>query len=600
MRRGISYLLVFGILGCVFFNTRCASTQTGPSGGPKDTIPPVLQRITPPNGQLNFQGKRIYLEFNEYVKLKDAAKEVVISPPSLLKPQVRTHGKGVRVQFNDTLKNNTTYVIDFGLAIQDNNEANQFLPMRYIFSTGSYIDSMQITGRVWDAFTMDPVKGAALMLYHENFTDSTVFKRIPDAYARTDEWGYFFAKNIKTTPYHVVAVEDKNNNIRYDPGSEKIAFLDSLVTPTAMINPKYDTLPPIDMKDTAALLARPFQLRFYVYNEESKKQNLSDYTLLGKREVRLIFAQKNPQINSFHLNAIDSTDYVIESSRFRDTLTFWITAATPPDTIRGTINYMKPDSTGQLAPTDATLRFRKEKGEEEDKKPPKEKEGEEPEKEYLKPAIGSSPHELMDKGIKCYFATLPTHIDTTKIALEKKSQDGKQYEKIPFVWKKDQERNRTYYIQTKWVTATDYRLTLLADAFTDVYGLSNDSTVQQISTPNPDKFSNIILNLKNIEGNYIVQLLSEKKDKVLRENMLAKDGKLSYDYLQAGKYCIRFIEDTNNNGVWDPGVYLQKQKPERVVFFTLSGDTILLDLPANAEIEQTIEVDALFKNFYNL
>ena len=183
MKKNLPYLIVAGLVGCLLFNTRCASTQTGPSGGYKDTIPPVLLRITPPNRNLNFDKKSIYLEFNEYIKLKDAYKEVVVSPPSLIRPQVRTKARGVLVQFNDTLKKNTTYSIDFGLAIQDNNEGNQFPPMRYIFSTGAHIDSMQITGKVWDAFTLEPMNGIALMMYDEEFSDSTIFKKIPDAYA---------------------------------------------------------------------------------------------------------------------------------------------------------------------------------------------------------------------------------------------------------------------------------------------------------------------------------------------------------------------------------------------------------------------------------
>ena len=596
MKKSLLYLLMGIGLIYVLFNSRCASTQTGPSGGPRDTIPPVLLRVSPSNQSLNFKANSFDLTFDEYVILKDVAKNVIVSPPSLVRPQIRTHAKGIRVRFNDTLKSNTTYTVNFGSAIEDINENNPFPAYRYVFSTGSYIDSMRIIGKVFDAYTLEPVENVSLMLYEE-FKDSTVFQRIPDAYSRTDTLGYFSVDYIKPSPYAVVAIEDKNSNMRYDPGSEKIAFLDSLVSPVVMKKPLKDTLLVDSEGDTLALPQRSSEPRFYIYAEEGTRQTLSEYTLVANREIRLRFAQKNPQINSFHLDGIDSTGYVVETSRFRDTVTYWITAETLPDTLRGAVNYMRTDSTGNLSPTETSFRFPIKGKEESNSK--KDKEDEEDKKESLNLNVTYNvPHELMEHGVKFYFPTLPVLVDPAKLLLEKKNVDGNEFEKVDIQWRKDTTTNRTYYLWANWIASTDYRLTMQPGAFADIYGLESDSTGYQFSAPNPDRYSSITLNLSNIGEQCIVQLLSEKKDKVLRENVVAKDGKIEYNYLQPEKYCIRFIEDLNQNGIWDPGKYLERRKPERVVFFSLANGSTLLELPLNSEIEQNIDVGELFEKFY--
>jgi hypothetical protein len=583
-----SIVILTAAVVALLFMGRCANTQTGPSGGLKDTLPPVLLKTAPPQNTVNFSGKRITLTFDEYIALKEVNKNVVISPPSLMRPVVRRSGKSIQVLFqDDSLQVDRTYIVDFGNALADNNEGNLYPPYKFIFSTGNVIDSMAFTGVLRDAYTLEPIENATVLL-HENLSDSAVYNVLPSAIARTDAWGYFAVQNIAPNEYHLFAIEDKNSNYRYDPG-ESIAFLDSLLVPELTVS----SLPVItDAKDTAALLMRPFERILLAAKENVGKQFLSEYPQTGKRQFQLVFNQRNPEILSFDVEGLDASGYVVEHSPFGDTLTYWITAEILPDTLRGVLNYMKTDSSNNLSPTEANLRFLYKEPEKPDEKP--KKEGDEEKPPVLQPKIDFSQQTGMHRGVTVDFATLPVRIDTTKIALFKLNKEKKTRTPEPFRWQKDTLRLRRFCVQAAWVTVTNYELEILPEAFTDVYGLSNDSIVNPFSTPHPDKFCHITLTLSNVSAQYIVQVVGAKKDRVLREAITDKAGKILFDYLPAGEYCLRFIRDENRNRVWDPGDVGQKKQPETVVFLTLSDGSDLLQLKENTEWEQTIDMEKWF------
>lgn len=566
---------------------RCASTQAGPSGGLKDTIPPVLLKTTPEQGAVHFDGKKIVLTFDEYIALKDVAKNVVVSPPSLQRPVVQRRGKNIQVIFqDDTLCTDRTYTIDFGSSLADNNEGNLYPPFRFVFSTGNIIDSMAFTGVLRDAYTMETIEGATVLL-HEALTDSAVYTALPAAVARTDGWGYFSIQHIAPRPYRMYAIEDKNSNYRYDPG-ERIAFLDSAFMPAITVA----ALPTItDATDTAALLQRPVERLLLAAKETVGKQFLSEYPQTGKRQFNLVFNQRNPVILSLSLNGIDSTGYVIERNRFSDTLTCWITAPTLPDTLRGMLNYLKTDSLNNLSPTEVLLRFMyKEPEESADTK--KKDDAEKP--PAWTPKIDFNQQTGMTAGVVVSFETLPTHIDTTRLTLFKLNAEKKTRLPETFIWQPDSLSLRRFFIRAKWTTGTDYELEALPEAFTEVYGRSNDSLVYKFTTPNPDKFCHIALMLSNVSSHYIIQVLDTKKERVLREVRTDKAGKILFEYLPAGEYCFRFIDDENRNNVWDPGEVLAKRQPEKVAFLTLPDGKDVLTLRENSEIEQDVDVAALF------
>jgi hypothetical protein len=588
----IAYCLT-GAVFLLFLCSRCANTQAGPSGGPKDTIPPVLLRTTPGVNTTHFAGKKIELTFNEYIALKDISKNVVLSPPSLRKPLVQRRGKNIQVVFQDSLRQNRTYTIDFGNSLADNNEGNVYPPYKFIFATGAIIDSMAFTGVVRDAYTLEPVENTMVMLY-ENLSDSAVYNELPVAVARTDSWGYFSVQNIAPQTYQMYALEDKNSNYRYDPGNEKIAFLDTLVIPEHTVS----MLPVItDNKDTAALEARPVERLLLISAENVRKQFLVEYPQLEKRKFQLVFNQHYPAITCFQIDGISEADYVVEYSRFRDTLTYWLTAATVPDTLRASIEYLKTDSLNNLSPVDANLRFSLKKDDRaQQEKNRKNKNDTVTDIPKLQPKITFSEQLGMKRGISIAFNALPVKIDTAKITLFK-IDEKKKRSKEPFRWLPDTASLLRFNVQAKWITVTDYELEVLPDAFSDVYGLANDTIVNKFTTPNPDKFCHVTFDLSNVSSHYILQLLNGKKDRVLRETLIDKAGKALFDYLPSGEYVVRFIEDANHNGVWDACKMETKTQPEKVAIMRFSDASDKLLLRENSEVEQSVDVEKLFTPF---
>ena len=215
---------------CTAFLVRCASMMT-PVGGPKDTIPPVVVAVTPADYTTDFTDRKIFIEFDEYVQLKDQQKEFFTSPQMKRKPSLAVRGKGIQITIRDTLKENTTYALNFGSAVRDNNEGNPLNSLRYVFSTGPEIDSLVVSGYTADSYKADSVGKSFVWFFRADSVewtpdyDSTVFNYKPDVIARAENNGIFIAQNLKPVPYRVYAVQDKNDNQLYDPGEDQIGFL---------------------------------------------------------------------------------------------------------------------------------------------------------------------------------------------------------------------------------------------------------------------------------------------------------------------------------------------------------------------------------------
>jgi hypothetical protein len=582
-------------LALILLMGRCANVAQGPGGGLKDTIPPNLLTTSPDFYAVYQQPAKVVLRFNEYVQVKDASKNVVVSPPSIRRPEVRTRGKGVEVLFNDSLKVNTTYTIDFGAAISDLNESNPFPPFRFVFSKGATIDSMMLTGKVLDAYTKEPVPAATVALYEDN-SDTTIYKTLPVAMARTDNWGYFTIQNIKPKSYNIVAFVDKNNNIMYDAGGEMLAFLDTLVSPVTVISDYKTLLTAIDTKDTAQLLARRYEWELYASAESVGKQFLKEQELTGKRQITLVFSQPHAVIDTLSIKDIATSDMVVERSRFSDTLTYWITAAVLPDTISAGITYHRTDSLGLLSPftTPLKLQLKKEEKQEDKKDKDKDKEPEEPK---LVPSIAYSGETIIRQGVRISFPALLTQADIAKVQLWKKDAKNKEVKTAEtFTLTADSVYLRQYRLQAKWQTGSEYELLLLPQAFTDIYGLSNDTISKPVMTENPDKYSSIKLVTTGMEAEQqiIVQLLNEKKDRVFREEIITADATVVMDYLRSGKYTLRMIRDDNKNGIWDRCIYLERRQPELAEFYTLPDGKEVIDLPDNTDITQQVNITTVF------
>ena len=220
---------------------QCAK-RGSPTGGPKDVQGPVLLKAEPENLTVNFEGNKIRLYFDEYIKLEKLQEQLIVSPPLKYLPQITPQGgtaKVIEITLKDTLQENTTYTLNFGQSIVDNNEGNPNSFLTYVFSTGSYIDSLQLQGAVKDAFNKTPDDFISVMLYgiDSTYNDSTVYRRPPNYITNTlDSAVIFSLKNIKEGNYALFAIKDVAKNNVFDQNTDKIGFVaDTITLPTDSI-----------------------------------------------------------------------------------------------------------------------------------------------------------------------------------------------------------------------------------------------------------------------------------------------------------------------------------------------------------------------------
>ena len=582
------------ILVMMIFTDSCANTTTPPSGGPKDTIPPVITKISPLPGSINVprQKTKLVLEFNEYVKIQDP-KSLFLSPPLEKTPKYKLQGKGVVVTFESDLDSAKTYTLDVTNAIADNNEGNMFPGYTLVFSTGDRIDSMMITGTVQDCNTLKPIKGATVMLYKDH-ADSALFLHRPDAAVKTDEWGFFCLRNIQDTVYRLYALIDENNNNLYESESEKVAFFDTLVTPLLKVN---DTLPELqkyDMKDTASCLARKSEYELNIFKEKPTKQMIVNKERVGERTAYITFMAPYAQIDSIWIKGVKPENLITQFNIMQDSLEIWVNdPKEQPDTFFLNVNYMKTDSLGLLNSFTEEIKLIKPK----------------------KSAAGKS----SQRDIKKEDTTCVVTIDAKPETVE---QYGFVFEfKYPLVEEafdsltfrylnpKQQEYTEKYAVVQDSLNLRKYvlrpNLTMLPGyeyfvkvphrKFKDINGFYNDSTEVKVTLPNDDKLSTMNLKLSNVNNKYIVDLLNEKRDKILRTYVVDKDSTLPFPYLKAGKYSIRITEDVNRNGVVDTGNLLEHKQPEKVLFYKLSDGTSLINILEMTELDQSIDIAEMFK-----
>ena len=307
----IHAIAVLTVLGSIMFAPSCANTTTPPSGGPKDTIPPLVTEIYPELNQINVPRNKTKLEikFNEYVVVKDA-KSLYLSPPLEKAPKFKIKGKGVVIYFENDLDSNKTYTLDVTNAIADNNEGNMFPGFTMVFSTGDRIDSMMVTGTVQDCNTLKPIKGATVMLYKDQ-ADSALFLHRPDAAVKTDEWGFFCLRNIQDTVYRMYAVIDDNNNNMYEAENEKVAFIDSLIRPTMMVADSLPELMKFDMKDTLNCLSRKTEYALNIFREKPTKQMIVNKERVGERTAYITFMAPYAQIDSIWIKGVPQEKLII-------------------------------------------------------------------------------------------------------------------------------------------------------------------------------------------------------------------------------------------------------------------------------------------------
>lgn len=582
------------ILGTMIFSHSCANTTTPPSGGPKDTIPPLITEIYPVLAQTNVpvHKPKIEIKFNEYVTVKDP-KSLFLSPPLEKSAQFRLKGKGIVISFENDLDSNKTYTLDLTNAIADNNEGNMFPGFTMVFSTGDKIDSMMVTGIVQDCNNLQPIKGATVMLYKDH-ADSAVFLKRPDAAVKTDEWGFFCLRNIQDTIYRMYAVIDENSNNIYEAENERVAFIDTLIRPVNVVADSLPELQKYDMKDTINCLARKTEYELNVFKEKPTKQLIVNKERIGERTAYITFMAPYAQIDSIWIKGVPKEKLITQFNLIQDSLEIWVNDPAPqPDTLFLNVKYMKTDTTGLLNSFTEEIKLSKPKAGLLGKSSRKDIKKEDTTCVFT---IDAKPENVEQYGFIMEFK-YPVVKEAFDSLIFRSINPRQQESKGQYTVTQDSLNLRRYTImpKEKFQQGWEYYLKVPHRKFTDINGFYNDSTEVKVTLPNDDKLSSLSLVLTGINNKYIVDLLNEKRDKVLRSYIIDKDQTLLFPYLKAGKYAVRLTEDKNRNGLVDTGNLLEHRQPEKVRFYKLDDGKFLIDIPESVELEQNIDVFEMFK-----
>ena len=595
--------MVLGLL-CV----SCANRGTGPQGGPRDTIPPMVVKESPMNGSLNFDAKRIEIHFDEYIQLDNVQKNVLISPPQQTPPEVKAIGKNVSVVFNEPLQDSTTYTIGFGAAICDYNEKTPLHDYVYSFSTGDVIDSLSVSGRVYDAANLDPISDV-LVGIHSNHADSALgtipFTRI----ARANEEGYFTIHNMRSGIYRLYALNDISRDYLYQPG-EALAFADSLVRPYTELREVSDTIwrdtLGIDPATKDTLFTRqidsvviaehifylPDTLVLWYFTENKQRHYFKGVYREEQHAFTLIFSAPQdslPTIRVLRPSEVDSLandsswvdwmDYaLLQSNATYDTMTYWLTdsLAIKQDSIYMEMRYMISDSVYNLIPqTDTVLAvYRRPRMSE---KAWENVQRQKRERKLEMKSNASSKFEIYDT----LHIQSPFPLDSLKTELLHlvHVEEDTIVTPIPFVIHARDSLKQRIQLVANLEPAESYMLTIDSAALYDIYGKCNDSTSYKLKLKSLDEYSSLRVKMTHFDTRARMQLLNDK-DQVLRELPAVEEG-AHFDYLTPTTYYLRLYIDWNNDGEWTTGDWLQKRQPEPIYYFPSR-----LKLRANWDFEE--------------
>ncbi|MBI4648470.1 MAG: Ig-like domain-containing protein [Bacteroidia bacterium] len=562
MLKIIQYIILlftaFTVIGC--------ANIIAPTGGPKDISPPDVKKCDPANRTVYFTGNKIIISFNEYIQLKNINQSLIVSPPLKEKPEVKISGKSIIAELKagiNELKRDMTYTLDFGEAIADINEGNILKNFKYIFSTGGTVDSLEISGTVFDAFTMQPVKEGFVMVYFSDI-DSLPLTSLPDYLARIGENGNFKISCLKQEKYKIFALVDNDNNLLYNHPGESVAFLDTLLMPGILISEHTDTITNdsvVIRKDTAFF---PTGINLYMFKGEIVKQFLIKTERQEKWKLAMVFSrpvEQKPALVPIGYKA-DASWYITEESSKHDTLVYWISDSLiyNRDTISIQQTYYRTDSTGNLSLNTDTVNLKI------TAKPISGKKEKKREKQdtLLVTTNIKSPHDFYkDVIITCSHPVLQP--DTSKILLFEIKDSVKTGLKYQYIT--DSINIRKYHITNRWNGGGKYELLILPGAFKDLYNFSNDTLKQEFTVQQQDYYGKILLNIENSNSRLVFQLLDEKEN-VLSEKAVSGEKQIVFDYLKPAKYKLKVYFDDNGNNRWDTGKYSEHRQPEKVKYYS--------------------------------
>lgn len=579
MRKATLYIL--GLLGALLLGGSCASMGT-PSGGPRDEDPPRFLYSNPPQGSTEVSPSRAMLFFNELVNVKDAFSKVVVSPPSATTPRVSSLGRRVTVEFRDTLMPNTTYTVDFGDAIVDNNEGNKLENFFYTFSTGPELDTLMVSGMVFDALELEPSAGIYVGL-HINPEDSAFTRTRFDRIAKTDENGRFFIGGLPEGQYRIYALDDRDGDMAWSSPEETLAFYDAVIEPRVEAAVAIDTIFNLKTGDVDSIVNRsrykyfPNNILLRSYNTGYKQQYITKYERVDSTRINFIF---NAPADSMPVAEIVIPDApsiplsqvsVTERSAGNDTIFFWLRdrEIIGRDTLRVAMTYFRADSAYNMVPVNDTLRLLTQRPvarESKVKKPEKKEQTDTvspPEPRIQFKALNSKPE--VNSPLILELPSPPETIDYSAFRMEFKEDS---------VWLPDKEFDigmirpdslnpRRLMIDYPWEYTTTYKLSVDSLAAKDIYGVFTDAYNLEITTRGESEYGSLKFNLYNWGTDSIPRFvdLLDGQGKAVR-SMPVADGSVTFEYLLPGKYNARVVEDANGNGRWDPGIFELKIQPD--------------------------------------
>ncbi len=520
LRRVLIFLFFLLIVVSLMQCGRRGGTLTG---GPKDVDPPVLVKAEPENLTTNFKAKKIRLTFNEFIKLKDVQDQLIVSPPLKYQPEISPQGgtqKYIEIKIKDTLRPNTTYTINFGQSVQDNNEGNSSSFLTYVFSTGDYIDSLKLQGVVKDAFKQKVDPFISVMLYEidSTYTDSTLYKKLPNYITNTlDSTVIFNLKNIKAGKYALFAIKDEAKNNIFDQNADKIGFL----------------------KDTIVLPSDSLQLPVLTLFKEEQNYRAAVPSFAAKNKIIFgYYGSKNETIKITPISTIpDSVKTLIRKEEDKDSINFWFT----PYEMDSIVFTVKNESkkiidTFTVKPRKIDL-----------------------DSLTITPSHSGSLDFNKDFYLKS--STPILQIDTSKMKMLVKDSLALNFkvtldtilDKVNYDFEKEENEN--------------YILEILPGAITDFFGKTNDTTNFRLNTKRYSEYSNLVINLTGAISYPILLQLTNANGETQFETIVTDEKPIEFTTIKPGEYKLRVIYDANKNGRWDTGSFLNKLQPERVSYY---------------------------------
>ncbi|MCK4562567.1 MAG: Ig-like domain-containing protein [Flavobacteriaceae bacterium] len=531
------YFRIFFILLVLIFIISSCARRGRPEGGPKDESKPIMVKTDPAFKSIHFDKDEIRIYFDEFIKLKDITSQLIVSPPLKYPPVISPQGtpsKRITIKIKDTLQENTTYTFNFGQSIIDNTEGNVLDNFKYIFSTGDYIDSLEVSGTIKDAFDFKMIENPTLMLYPivENFNDSIIYNEKPMYVGSTLDSVNWNISNIKAGKYLLVALNDNSKNYKFNPKEDKIGFHSTYIsvpTDSTYNISLFDEILPFNLPTKPKEVAKGHMIFGYEGDASNFKVKPLSETADEFKSIITFDQQKDTLHYWFKNYEKDSILMTTIKNRVLDTVKIKLRAE-------------EIDSLKIGASTKGTLHLR----------------------DTLK--IASSVPMIKVDTAKIYF------MDKDSVQVPYQLVFSKNKNRLIFDFEK-KEKNK-------------YKLTLFPGAITDFYGVQNDTLNVNFTTKTTTNYSSLFLKINNIKSYPIIIHLINEKGKVVEKKYADKAREYQFENLLPSRYKVRIIYDTNKNKKWDTGNFLLKQQPEEVYYFKN-----IINIKANWEMTEIFTVD---------